>query len=98
MFKCLQDRATAICTNEDTLKKEESTLTATLVRNGYPPKFVKLSTKATDRNPTNQETTTGSVVVAYIWGISEKIPESGKKVGIRTAFRSRATLRSRLTK
>jgi hypothetical protein len=39
-----------------------------------------------------------TVVVPYIWGISEKIYRLGKEFGICTAFRPQTTLQSILTK
>jgi hypothetical protein len=79
-----------VYTDEDALEKEEATLRATLIRNGYPPKFTnKVFNQSQKQNPASQETTKSAVVVPCIRGISQKIRRIGKNFGIRTAgFRS----------
>ena len=47
---------------------------------------------------TAQEKPTASAIIAYAPGISEKLSRIGNKYGIRRAFRSCTTLRSKLTK
>jgi hypothetical protein len=61
------------------LKKEEATLRATLAVNRYSPKFInKVLNQSQKQNPTNQETTKGTVVVPYIQGYQKTFAELGK--------------------
>ena len=56
--------------------------------NGYPQNILTKKHRNTD-NPTAQEKPTGSAIIPYAPGISEKLRRIGNKYGIRTAFRSK---------
>jgi hypothetical protein len=89
-----QSRATAISTNKESLKKEESISRATLLRNGYPPKFInKVLSKSQNQKephqPGNQKRWHGST--AYPGDI-EKICRIRKIFGMLTAVRSQTML------
>ena len=86
-----------ICSNEDDLRKEYQHIASTLSANGYPQNILTKKHRNTD-NPTAQEKPTGSAIIPYAPGISEKLRRIGNKYCIRTAFRSSTTLRSILTK
>ena len=65
--------------------------------NAYPQNILTKKHRNTD-NPTAQEKPTGSAIISYAPGILEKLRRIGNKYGMRTAFRSRTTLGSILTK
>ena len=67
------------------------------IANGYPQNILTKKHRNTD-NPKAQEKPTGSAIIPYAPGISEKLRRIGNKYGIRTAFRSCTALRSILTK
>ena len=90
----LQNRATVICSNEDDLRKDYQQIVSTLTAN-HTEHTNKV--KETD-NHTAQEKPTGSAIIPYAPGISEKLRRIGNKYGIRTSYRSCTTLRRVLTK
>ena len=86
----LQNRATVICSNEDDLRKEYQQKASTLTANGYPQNILTKKHRKID-NHTAQEKPTGTAIIPYAPGISEKLRRMGNKYGIRTAFRSSTT-------
>ena len=67
-----------------------------MAANEYPQNILTKKHIKTD-NPTAQEKPTGSAIIPYAPGISEKLRRIGNKYGIRTAFGSCTTLRNILT-
>ena len=94
---CLQNHANVICSNENYLCKEYQQIASILTANGYPQNIYyqrnteQLIITQHKRNPT------GSAIIPYTPGISEKLRRIGNKYGIITAFRSCSTLRGILT-
>ena len=64
---------------------------------GAPQNILTKKHRKTD-NHTAQEKPTGTAIIPYTLGMSEKLRRIVNKYGIRTVFRSCTTLRSILTK
>jgi hypothetical protein len=79
-------RATAVCTNIDNLNRKKKR-TATLLRNGYPPKLIKFSAASTDRIPLIREPQKVPLVF-YIQEILESFHRMRNRFRIQAAFRS----------
>ena len=74
------------------VKNINQQIASTLRANGYPQNILTKIHRKTD-NHTAQEKPTGSAIIPYAPGISEKLRRLGNKYGTRTAFRSCCTLR-----
>ena len=101
-IKCLVRRAEKIC-DDGSRGKEVAHIRNTFVKNGYPKRLIsRVLSAPPPRQPTEAEDTpTGkpaSLFLPYIQGLSEKIQTACRKIGVRTIFKSRETLRQRLMK
>lgn len=101
-IKCLVRRAEKIC-DDGSRGKEVAHIRNTFVKNGYPKRLIsRVLSAPPPRQPTEAEDTpTGkpaSLFLPYIQGLSEKIQTACRKIGVRTVFKSRETLRQRLMK
>ena len=68
-----------------------------MTANGYPQDILTKKNRKTD-NHRAQQKPTGTAIIPYAPGISEKLRRIGNKFGIRTAFRSITILRKLFTK
>ena len=102
-IRCLTKRAENVC-DERNLKKEKSHIQDAFARNGYPTRMIKhnLKTTASQLKPIPEgddlNNKPPNLYLPYVQGLSEKIQTLCKKIGVRTVFKSKGTLRQLLTR
>ena len=101
--RCLYDRATKICSRPEDRDEEFNNITETLKRNGYPKKILQKAREPREtpieQQPTdNEPTETITSVIPYVKGLSEKIRRIGNRYKVRTTFKTKDTVRGKLTK
>ncbi len=101
----LYHRASTVCRNEQDLKSEYDYLEKVLSYNGYPKWAIDKGKNRCDRQLHRQSQGTSSnvdrsvknksfVVLPYIKGVSERIRDAFKKVGVQAHFKGTNTLRN----
>lgn len=100
VIKTLVRRGDNICSKEEDKKLERKHISKVFnKKNGYPTHFVNRSLRK--KNTDSQDTTEkpkATISIPYVKGTSDKIRRVLGKSGIRVAFRTDNTIRSRLTK
>ena len=98
---CLLRRAETHCGTAIEKKREKKEVITTLKRNGYPQSvFSELERKKEREKDTTRkkkEEYKNVVTIPYIAGLSEAIRREGEKVGLKTVFAAKDTLKKRLT-
>ena len=99
--RCLGSRAETICVDEISREEELAHLRDTFRGNGYPDRIVTNDLRKPPRTtlPSDEEqptTNPSKLFLPYIQGLSENIQNRCRKMGIRTVFKSRGTLRQLL--
>lgn len=79
IVECLLDRAEHLTTKPSTVALEKKLLPSVLVSNGYPPSFVRKSTKTKPFTPKEKLTQDfeSTTVLPYIKGVSEILLHCG---------------------
>ncbi|XP_063216176.1 uncharacterized protein LOC134527430 [Bacillus rossius redtenbacheri] len=95
----LTNRAEIICSDEKSIAVEHNHIKKELIANGYPANTIKQHMKSNKTlKPTETDKPAGTLVIPYVQGLSEKIRHLGNKYGLKTAFRSKSTIKSIVTK
>lgn len=95
-------RAKSICSNDNILKTELDSIKQHLNNCGYPQsifnKALNKVNNSRELEPTTEEKPITTVCIPYVKNVSEKLRRINSKYKIRTVFKSKDTIRSRLTK
>ena len=95
VVKCLYDRSINVITKPSATSKEKKHLTSVLVSNGYPYSCVTNITKSKNRPASYKEPATeikSTAVLPCIKGLSEPLRRCLQQHGVRSVFKSDATL------
>ena len=97
LIRGLQKRAITICQDQNDQHKEISHLRREFLTNGYPPSFIDsaFKTKSCSRPEQNYM---GTMYIAYVKGVSEKIKRIAERFKIKTIFQTKHTLKSMFVK
>ena len=102
IIKCLGTRAKNVC-HATKLIGERNHLKQVFQANGYPAQMVNRTLRNRPHAPhsstrTEEQTTPKFLHLPYVRGVSERIERKCRRLGIRTTFKSKGTLREALVK